>query len=424
MPTATTTPAAGSSGAAPANTAKQAPQPAPFRVGTQRTLNQDGWVQSTTFTSTSAAAQLPIYNPSPNAFLSGIWLQSQGAVSGQSTNSVVFNADGPFSVYSSISFNDTQGKPIILLDGYELMLVNKFGGYFNVGDPRSTANSYFTTGTGSTAGSWQFWLFIPLQIVDRDAIGSLVNKNAASPFQLTITVASGSTNFSSSSAGGCVYGAVAPSTNSVTVTSTVYEMGWWQPKSADASGQPLSQNPPAPGTTQYWLKNSYNAASGNNQIQLQGGLGYSIRNIVFENYGVSTVTRSNGETEFPDPCEILYKGTILWYPSKATWNELMARDYGLFGNGYSSATAGLFDSTAVPVVNPAINVLEAGIKVLCFCKDFDNTPGAELRRGYLVTQQGDQFQLIGSFGAACTLTEIVNYIASPSGNPAQLRSSM
>jgi hypothetical protein len=77
----------------------------------------------------------------------------------------------------------------------------------------------------------------------------------------------------------------------------------------------------------------------------------------------------------------------------------------------------------VPTITPALNVLEAGVFVLPFNMDFDLVPGAELRRGYLVTQQGDQFQLIGSYTLACTLTELVNYVASPSGNAAQLRST-
>ncbi|MGB7281239.1 MAG: hypothetical protein WBE13_03165, partial [Candidatus Acidiferrum sp.] len=250
-------------------------------------------------------------------------------------------------------------------------MVNKFGGYQNLGDPRTSGAAYFTTGTGSTAGSWQFFLYIPLELVARDGIGSLVNKNAASPFQLVITVASGSSNYSSSSAGGCIYGAVAPSTDSTVVTTTVLEDGWWQPRAADAQGNPLSQSPPASGSTQYWLKSSYNMASGSNQVQLTGGLGYSIRNIMFENYGVSTVTRANGETEWPDPCEILYKGTILRNWSKAFWNDSMARQYGFAGNGYGTATAILMDSTAVPEVAPGLNVLEAGIKMLTFTSDFD-----------------------------------------------------
>jgi hypothetical protein len=408
---------------AQANAQKNAPAPAPFRVGTQNTINQDGYVQSTTFTSTSASVQLPIYNPSPNSFLRGIWIQSQGAVSGQSTNVVVFNADGPFSVYSTISFQDTQGKPILLLDGYELAMVNKFGGYHSLGDPRTSAAAYFTTGAGGTGGSWQFWLYIPLELVNRDGIGALVNKNAASPYQLVITVAGGSAAFSSSTAGGAVYGAVAPSTNSVTVTTTCMEDGWWQPRAADAQGNPLSQNPPANGTTQYWLKSSYNMASGSNQMQLTGGLGYPIRNIIFENYGVSTVTRAAGETNFPDPCELLYKGTILTNIGKQFWLDFMSRAYNLFGNGYSTATAPLFDSTAVPTITPSLNVLEAGIFVMPFNRDFDLRPGAELRRGYLVTAQGDQFQLIGSFGAASTLYELVNYVAPANGNPSSLRAT-
>lgn len=408
--------------AAPAG-AKQAPTVAnqPFRVGTQNVVTTDGYTQTSTFTTTSAASPLTPYNPTASSFLRGIWILSQGVVTGQSTNSVVFNADGPFAVYSQIQFNDTQGRPILLLDGFELAMANKYGGYHNMGDPVSSAAFYATTGTASTAGSWQFLLYVPLELVQRDAIGSLVNKNQASPFQLMITVAGGSTAYTSSTAGNAVYGAVAPSTNSTTVTTICLEDSWWQPQASDAQGNPLSPAPAANGATQYWLKSSYSMVNGANQVQLSGGLGYSIRNIVFESYGVSTVTRASGDTNWPATTQIIYKGTTLLNISQQFWNDKMARLYGLLGAGYGTGTAALKDATAVPALAGGTNVLNAGIYVLPFCQDFDLRAGSELRRGYLVSAQGDQFQMIATFGAACTMYELVNYVAAPGNNAASLR---
>ncbi|MGB7281240.1 MAG: hypothetical protein WBE13_03170 [Candidatus Acidiferrum sp.] len=58
MTTPTAAPTAGAS-----NAKQAAPAPAPFRVGTQNTVNLDGYVQSTTVTDTSAAVQLPVLQP-------------------------------------------------------------------------------------------------------------------------------------------------------------------------------------------------------------------------------------------------------------------------------------------------------------------------------------------------------------------------
>ena len=57
------TPTAAATQPAQSNAKQTAPAPAPFRVGTQNTVNLDGYVQSTTVTSSSAAVQLPVLQP-------------------------------------------------------------------------------------------------------------------------------------------------------------------------------------------------------------------------------------------------------------------------------------------------------------------------------------------------------------------------
>lgn len=387
-------------GHAPAPQAAQAPAPAPFRVGTQNTTNLDGYTQTVTLG--ASTQQLPVYNPTVNAFLRGIYILAQNTVAGQSTNSVAFNGDGPFNVYQTISFNDTQGKPIILVDGYRLMLINKFGGYHFLGDPRASSAYTTTTGTVATAGSFSFILYVPLEIVSRDALGAVVNKNQASPLQLVLTV----------NTAAAVFSQVASTSSSF--QTRIVEDGWWQPKAADATGQPLSQSPPAPNTIAYWLQSTFSALNGSTQIQLPTGLGYPIRNIFFIGYDTSNSTRATFDTtDCPDPLELLYKGTILYNVPKVFWKDRMSRMYGTFNSAVtSSVLAGVADSA---------NGLENGVFVMPFNQDFGLKPGDELRNGYLVTQQGDQFQFVGTFNASSTLYELVNYVAPGNGNPAALR---
>jgi hypothetical protein len=362
---------------------------APFRAGTFRTLSSDGYQVSQALGTT--AAQLTPYTPSPNAFISGIWIQA--VCTGVNTsNNVAFTGDGPFIAYSSITFQDANEKPIVgPFDGYTLFLINKFGGY-GTRDPRANAVYSATTGTGTTGGSFTFVLYVPLQIVQRDTLGALQNKASNSSFQLILTVNTTANVFST-----------APATSATLVT-TCYSDGWVQPKAADNSGVPLAQTPPQLGTTQYWTRGSYNSLNGSQQIQLTQGLGYPIRKYLGVNYDTSNSTRATGNTDFPTTFQLLYKGTSMWNVSKTMWQQQMSQWYGL-----SSATA----DTA--------NGLENGVFILPFDIDFDSAPGNELRNAYLPTMQGDQFQAVATWNGSSTLYWIANYVA-PIGGPNNLAS--
>lgn len=370
---------------------QQAPTPsAPFRAGTFRTLSSDGYQVSQVPGAT--AVQLTPYTPSPNAYIRGIWIQAVMTTSGNAAT-VTFAGDGPFIAYQSITFQDANEKPILgPFDGYTLMLVNKFGGYQYNDDPRASAIYSATAGSGATGGSFTFVLYVPLEIVSRDALGALQNKSSSSSFQLLLTV---NTNAS-------IYG-VAP-TSAGTLVTTCFEDGWVQPKPQDLAGTPLTGAPPQLGTTQYWTRGSYNGLNGSQQIQLTQGLGYPVRNFLAVNYDTSNSTRATGDTDFPTTAQFIYKGTSMWNVSKTLWKNDMSRQFGLYATTADSA-----------------NGLENGVYVLPFDSDFGLQDGAELRNGYLPTQQGDQFQVIASWNGNSTLFWVANYIA-PAAGPSNLAS--
>jgi hypothetical protein len=170
------------------------------------------------------------------------------------------------------------------------------------------------------------FFYVPCEAVQRDALAVLESKNASSPFSLNLTVNTLANVYSTAPDG------------SATLVTTVILDGYWAPQAADAQGNPLAQSPPDNGTTQYWVKPSFNAASGNNQIQLTGGLGFPIRNILFENYTASSPTRSGGQSDWPDPCQLLFKGTTLRNVGKNFWLQQMAQWYNLTATGTSSGS--------------------------------------------------------------------------------------
>lgn len=362
----------------------------PFRAGTFRTLVQDGYQQAVVM---SAATQTLLqYSPTPNAYIRGLWLQAVMVTSANAAT-VAFQPDAPPIVYQSIVFADANQKPIVgPLNGYQLLVVNKYGGYQFQDDPRASVVFSATSGAGGTGGSFTMILYIPLEIVARDALGALQNKSASSAFQLILTVNTTAAVYST-----------AP-TNPGTLTTTIHEDGWVQPKGQDATGNPLSGGPPQLGTTQYWTAGTYNALNGSQQVQLTQGLGYPIRLFAAINYDVGNSTRATGDTDWPTATSFIFRGTTYYNVTKTTWKDQMGRLFGFTG------------STA-----DAANGLENGVYVIPFNWDFGLQDGAELRTGYLPTQQGDQHQLVATFNGNSNLQWLANYVA-PIAGPSNLAS--
>lgn len=379
-----TTPAAP---AATGSKGQQAPPPPqrPFRAGTFQTLVQDGYQQNVTLS--AATQQLPQYSPTPNAYLRGLWIQAVMVTAGNSA-ATAFTADAPWNVFQQIVFSDANQKPIVgPINGYQLMVASKYGGYHFNDDPRADATFATTVGTGSTGGSFTFNLYVPLEVVARDALGPLQNKSASSAFQLILTANTSASVYST-----------APTTAG-TLTVTIHEDGYVQPKPGNTA-----QAPPQLGTTQYWTLGTYNALNGAQQIQLTQGLGYPIRNFIAINYDVSNSTRATGDTDWPTATQYIFRGTTFWNVTKTTWKSQMSRNLGLYSTTADSA-----------------NGLENGVYRLGFNNDFGLQDGAELRNAYLPTQQGDQFQQVATFNGNSNLSWLANYVA-PIAGPSNVQS--
>jgi hypothetical protein len=374
-----TTPAA----PAAAKGGAQAPaQLAPFRSGTQRTLSSDGYTNSTV--PGTSAIDLPDYQPSPNNYIRGIWIQAT-CLTAANAAAVAFSESMPLGVYSSISFQDSNEKPLVgPFDSYTLGLISKFGGYQRQGDPRASSQYTVTTGTGSAGGSFSLVHYVPIEAINRDGMGSLQNQSSASTFTLKLTLAASSAIYST-----------APTTLAA-VTTKIYEDGWWKSNKAGASSVP-----PNAGTTQYWTRGSYNALSGSEQFQVSQGLGYPIRTYLLVNTDTSAGTRAAGDADFPDPLQVVFKGTSYWNVSKNLWKDQMSRWYGLTSTTPDTA-----------------NGLENGVFVLPFHISFSLTPGDELPHGYLGTNQGDLHQFIGNWNGNSKLYVVANYMAFVGAPPA------
>ncbi len=379
-------------GSAPPAT-KDAKQPAMppqvFRVGVYDTESND---YDQTVTMTTATVNFPNEIVEPNGWNRGFWFLFELVTAGNSAN-VAYNPDAPFNLVFKITLKDVGNREIFgPLTGYEWLQVMKFGGYHEVGDPRGDITFSAITGTGATGGSVTMVMYLPLELVARDALGDVENKSASSAFKVEIVLAASTDVYSTS-----------PTTLG-TCRLRIALDGYTEPDDMDSFGRPLSQAPPAQGTLQYWVSENADMSAGNAVYLIQNGLGYSLRNLIFT-LTKSTV-RSTGDADWPDPVTLSFGKVQLFSRYKTLWISKFAKDFGLT-NTNTDAAGGR----------------ELGVFPYYFTKDFGLKPGAELRNAYLATKPGNVLKWSGTVGGTGThnLKTLVNYVVPPSNDPARVR---
>src|SRR5215469_18228321 len=118
--------------------------PWPFPVGVLGTENMSDYDQTKTMS--TGTVQFPDVQVAPDGWTRGLWFDVN-AVATSNTNTVTFNGDAsagsgaPFTAINTVLFRDTGGEQIFgPFNGYDWMTTNKYGGYFNLGDPRNDVN--------------------------------------------------------------------------------------------------------------------------------------------------------------------------------------------------------------------------------------------------------------------------------------------
>lgn len=387
-----TTPTGAATKAKPGQQAAQAPPPQVFRVGTYETELPDYDNPVTMLTGTAA---FPTYTVTPTGWLRGFWFLFECVAAGNSAN-VAFKADAPFCAVNKITFKDVGNREVFgPLGGFDWETVMKFGGYFEIGDPRSDPTFSVTTGNGSAGGSFTMVMYLPIEAVSRDALGDIENKSSSSAYKIEC-VLEGST---------AVY-TTAP-TALPTVRLRITSDSYTEPAAADAMGRPLAQAPPAAGTMQYWTSENIALNAGSAKYLLNNGIGYPIRNIIFKLVD-STGSRAQGDADWPDPVTFTFGQVQLFQRFTKLWISRMGKNFGLT----SAATDASLGR-------------ENGVYPVWFNKDFGFKPGVELRNSYLVTKTGNTLQWAGTIGGTGTHTlyAAVNYLVPPGNDAARLRAT-
>jgi hypothetical protein len=360
-----------------------------FRVGVQSHEENN---YDVTVTMTGGTQDLAVFEPPPQGFLRGIYVLVEATGASNVATVAYQKIDAPWNIIDSITLEDTNSKPIVgPLGGYDLYLINKYGGYVFGTDPKRSPIYNATAGT-TTPYAAAFALRIPVELVARDALGSLPNKSGTNKFRVRVRIAASTSVFST-----------AP-TNLPSIRVRMTPENWWEPQAQDLKGRPLAQNPPALQTTQFWTKGVYNLSSGDQRVQVQQGLGYLIRNYIFTNRDTSSVRSSTTDGNFPDPLTLQFEANIIFDRLRALWQD---RIYRLWGFNVAVGTSDVVATTGG-------GGREYSVYPLPFTDDFGLMPGAETRRGYLATSDGSRMEVRGNFGAASNFEVLANYVSPAS----------
>jgi hypothetical protein len=366
-----------------------APRPYPFPVGVYESTTQD-YDQTIALGATIAAwnaTQIPLWNVSPTGWLRCLWLDFTLTIAGNSATPTMA-ADGPWSLIQKCTVYDLGGEVVMQLTGYEWMVLNKFGGYYEIGDPRGDITFSVTSGSTGPSGSVHFILALPFEAVARDALGTV--QNESKPGWKVEIYADSAAN---------TYGTQPTGTGTASLRVRGYPESYTEPLAAAPNGRPFSQTPPLPGSLQYWKSENQSEPSGNMRYDLSNGIGFPLRNIIYYARAASDSTRATADTNWPDPSSLMLGNVNIFTKSKNLWISRLGKDFGLTSTTVDTAMG-----------------RESGVFPVYFTRDFGLRAGAEVRFKYLDTQVNTLLRFSGSFGAACTFFALTNWIATPSKN--------
>jgi len=385
----------------------------PFIVGTRRV---DDSTYDNTTNLTAGTQSLPNYVVDADGFLSGLYILSESNIVATATGVVNFSEDAPFAIYDTVELDDTNSKPIFgPMTGWDLAMVNKYGGYAHAEDPRAVADSF--TLTSGSALAFSFVLRLPVEIVHRDALGAVPNKSSSATYALKLRLAA--------YAAGSVFNTVG--THTLSVRTRIQQFGWMDPQPVDIQGNPVQPTPPANSTTQVWDKQDYQGLAAGALNQNLQGLDAMIRSLIFvlrDNSAASATAassatssatpRHSGDLSFPDPFLLKYETSTPINRLRRVWQHMVAEDFGYGVNRGALSTE-------------AANSRDLGVYPEFYTRDFGLKPGGESRYGYLPANAGTTFKISGTIGAALgtapyRLTVLANKIAPAGGNAKGLAS--
>jgi hypothetical protein len=380
------------------------PMPYPFPVGVYESTTQDydnTVVLGATVAAWTSPVQAPLWNLSPTGWLRGVWFDFTFFF-GSANAAGTFVNDAPWSLIQKVILYDLGGEVVISLLGYEWLMMNKFGGYFNVGDPRGDITYVTNPAAGNSQASpaAHFVYYLPLEAVLRDALGVVQNESKPGwKIELWFDTA-----VNAESGGGAAGTAFTSTATTPSVRVKGYLDSYTEPAAAAPNGRPFAQSPPLPGTLQYWKEENAALPAGTAKFDLSNGIGFPLRNILYYTRDAGNSSRATSDANWPDPVTLLIGNINYFTKGRNVFISKYGKSYGFTGYG-----------GALPAPDTAMG-RENGVWPVYFTQDLANDPGQELRFKYIDTQVNTLVRLTGSFGGTLTFYAVTNWLATPSQN--------
>lgn len=241
-----------------------------------------------------------------------IAVRASGGVNG--TTTVAAAADAPYNVIQNLLLKDAFGQPIVQINGYELFLINLYGGqtgFWNAASPAALPSfSAVSEGTAGT-GNFTFRLKVPLELFD--GFASIPMANASAVPSLTIQLAAATTVYTTPPG--------TPPTLTVEVQEAYYPVPLVDP----------NLTPPDNGSSCQWTQQRVPAQVGSAafyDLQLPP-LGSFVTTMIFV---ARDSTGARVDTVYPaafGTIEVDVDGVPMWIEDISTRYDEMFQEYGL-----------------------------------------------------------------------------------------------
>jgi hypothetical protein len=353
----------------------------PFIRSTKK--HREPFFDVTTVPGASAIALSPINVPA-YGFFRGIWIRVDAT--GGTGAAATYGVDNPFTVFNFMLLADVNGAPLFgpFTSGIKAYLIGKYGAYHRYYDARVNDSTFPTT------GNFRFWMYIPVEIVRRNALGSLANLNAAATYKLQLTI--------NSIAGTYL---VVPTTGPTAIRVRGWLDAWAQPPATDLLGNMTEQTPINHGTTQFWSEQVYPISAGQQTVRLLR-VGLYIRMLIVT-LQLSTGARDTTDTDWADPVQLFLDGFELQNLSQ---NFLWQENYSLY-----NTLPGAVDGATANISNR-----DTGVYVFQFVDDDSSVLGNEERNRYLATLQSSRLEIRGAFAGAAAQLSVLTCDVAPAGD--------
>lgn len=389
------TPQSTGNSSAPDNGQSQAVPAIPFTRAARR-KSILGWQTASATLGASAVPIPPIQIPAAG-HLAGLELLVQIATTGNATATTAPTGitDSPWNVFNQISVVNAAGDNIISpIDGYALYLINKYGAFRGQPpfvDPRKDAYfSALTTGSGATAPTGQFRLFVPFEIDPAQAFCAVPNLAANKAYILQLQLNPLASLYAGAGGNGTQSAA-----GVTTVTVTIISHYWSVPAAVNAGGVPQQQSPTGSGSVALWQIEPVVITPGDKIVQMHN-VGNVIREAIFV---LRTATGFRTSADWPALSQIVLNNDLMEYKPTAAWQAEMAERFGY--NGGTIDTGGGLDSGVFVWSAPLV-----GENLLA-------SP-SNARDPYLITQDATLLQIRGtSFGASASTLQIYTNAVKP-----------